>query len=72
MKVIFARIDEIFDLIFKDVDYSYFFKNDEKSILSGGESELQRRLEDFATNCILIDLIFVPLCSDLKNNQDDD
>ena len=33
MKVIFARIDEIFDLIFKDVDYSYFFKNDEKSIL---------------------------------------
>ena len=33
MKVIFARIDEIFDLIFKDVDYSYFFKNDKKSIL---------------------------------------
>ena len=33
MKVIFARIDEIFDLIFKDFDYSYFFKNDKKSIL---------------------------------------
>ncbi len=33
IKVIFARIDEIFDLIFKDVDYSYFFKNDKKSIL---------------------------------------
>ena len=33
IKVIFARIDEIFDLIFKDFDYSYFFKNDKKSIL---------------------------------------